>query len=163
MSDQLFIALRLFILSLISDIEVVQGLGNNVPMPEDEFICLTAAGQRRLRTNQDTYGADTRAIEMGTEYRIQIDCYGPNSSDHATTLCTMLRDPYACDMLAPYGCQPLDASDPTQSALVNGEENYEQRWMLAAMLQFNPITTVSQQFADALNVGIVKADTITPN
>lgn len=164
MSDSLFIALRAFILSLIPSIEVIQGLGNNVPMPAGQFVSLTAGGQRRLRTNQDTYDSvtETRSAEMGTEYRIQIDCYGPDSSDQSTKICTMFQDMYACDFLLPYGCQPLSAGDPVQSALINGEENYEQRWMFAAMLQFNPITTVSQEFADILYVNMANADTPTP-
>lgn len=152
--DTLFLALRAFALSIVPGVEVVQGLGNGVPMPKHQFICLTASAQRRLRTNQDTYDivAGTRAVEQGTDYSIQVDCYGPTSSDYATAISTMLRDAYACDMLAPFGCQPLYTSDPTQSALVNGEENYEQRWMLTAVLQFNPVITVSQEFADELQM-----------
>lgn len=152
--DTLFIALRAFILTIVPGVEVIQGLGNGVPMPASQFICLTSSGQRRLRTNVSTYDpvALTRAVEQGTEYSIQVDCYGPTSSDYATAISTMLRDAYACDVLAPYGCQPLYTSDPTQSALVNGEENYEQRWMLTAVLQFNPVITVSQESATTATV-----------
>lgn len=157
--DPMFIALRAFILTLVTGVEVVQGLGNGVPMPEGAFIALTATGQRRLATNEDTYNLiNARDVKQSTEYSIQIDCYGPNSSDYATAICMMLRDPYGCDMLLPYGCQPLYSSDPTQSALINGEENYEQRWMLTAVLQFNPVITVPHEYADALKVAFVCAD-----
>lgn len=161
--DNLFLAVRAFVLSLIPGIEVIQGLGNGVPMPAGQFIALTASTQRRLRTNQSTYdsGTGTRAVEQGTEYSIQVDCYGPQSSDHATKISTMLRDPYGCNVLEPYGCQPLYTSDPGQSALVNGEENYEQRWMLTAVLQFNPVITVAQEFADGAHVAFTNADTPT--
>lgn len=162
--DPLFIALRAFILSFISGVEVVQGLGNGVPMPDGPFIAITASTQRALATNETTYDADddTRAIKRSTEYSIQVDCYGPNSSDHATEIGMLWRDSYGCDFLLSYGCQPLFASDPTQSALVNGEENYEQRWMITAVLQFNPVTTVAQEFADALAVDIVSVDATYP-
>ncbi len=162
-NDALFIALREFILSIVAGVEVVQGLGNGVAMPEGPFVCLTASGQRRLATNESTYDGLTeeRSVKQSTEYSIQVDCYGPESGNHATAITMMLRDAYACDMLAPHGCQPLYSSDPTQSALVNGEENYEQRWMLTAVLQFNPVITVVQQFADALDVGFVNADSPT--
>lgn len=161
--DPLFIALRAFILAVAPGNEVVQGLGNGVPMPEGPFVAITATGQRRLATNEDTFDtvAGTRLVKQSTEYSIQIDCYGPASSDHATAIGMMLRDAYGCDMLAPYGCQPLYTSDPTQSALVNGEENYEQRWMLTAVLQFNPIITVPQEFADDLQVAFENADSPT--
>lgn len=161
--DNLFIWLREFVLSIIPGIEVIQGLGNGVPMPAGQFISLTASTQRRLRTNQSTYdsAAGTRAVEQGTEYSIQVDCYGPESSDHATKISTLWLDSYGYSMLQPYGCAPLYASDPVQSALVNGEENYEQRWMLTAVLQFNPVITVAQEFADGAQVAFKNADTPT--
>jgi hypothetical protein len=162
--DPLFIALRAFILSFISGVEVVQGLGNGVPMPENAFIAITAVGQRRLATNETTYDADgdERTIKKSTEYSIQVDCYGPLSSDHATEIEMLWRDGYACDFLLSYGCQPLFCTDATQSALVTGEENYAQRWMLTAVLQFNPVTTVAQEFADVLEVDIVSVDATYP-
>ncbi len=161
--DAIYTGVRAFVLSLIQGVEVVQGLGNNVPMPADAFIALTAVAQARLRTNVSTYDTigNTRTVEQGTSYSIQVDCYGPMSSDQATTICAMWRDEYAFDMLKQYGCTPLYTSDPTQAALVNGEENYEQRWTLTAVLQFNPSITVPQQFADALQVGFATADTPT--
>lgn len=161
--DTLFIALRAFLLSFISGVEVVQGLGNGVPMPEGPFIAITAANQRSLATNETTYdGVDERTIKRSTEYSIQVDCYGPLSSDQATEIAMLWNDAYGVEFLLPYGCQPLFNSEPTQSALVNGEENYEQRWMLTAVLQFNPVTTVAQEFADVLAVDIVSVDATYP-
>lgn len=163
-SDQIFIGLRALIMGLVPGIEVVQGLGNGVPMPDGQFIAMTDAGKTRLSTNVSTYdiGLEERSILQATEYRIQLDCYGPNSSDHSTVLMIMLRDQYACDVLAEYGVQPLYATEPTHSALVNGEENYEQRWMLTAVLQFNPVVTLSQQYADQLNADLVSVDATFP-
>lgn len=163
-SNDLFIALRAFVLSLIPTLEVIQGLGNGVPMPPGEFIAITPGAQRRLRTNQSTYDpqADTRTIEQGAEYSIQVDCYGPNSGDHATELTTLFNDYYGCAFLLPYGCQPLYTGAPMQSALINGEENYEQRWTFTAVLQFNPVVTVAQEFADELDVSFANADTTLP-
>ncbi len=162
--DVLFTAMRAFILSLISGVEVVQGLGNGVPMPEGAFICMTPGPQKRLSTNESTYNrvAGTRGVKQAVQYSMQIDCYGPDASDYATTLTTMFRDPYACGLMASYGCQPLYAEDPTQSALINGEENYEQRYMFNAVLQFNPVVTVSQEFAEHLDPTFVNVNTFYP-
>ena len=162
--DTLFIALRAFILSLIQNIQVVQGLGNGVPMPVSRFVCMTANSQARLSTNVSSYDpvAGERDVMQPTEYSIQLDCYGPESSDYATIISMMLRDQYGCNLLAPYECQPLFTSDPMQVALVNGEESYEQRWMITAVLQFNPIVTVSQQFADQAEVVLVSVDANFP-
>jgi len=156
--DVLFIKLRAFILSLIPDVEVIQGLGNRVPMALGGFIAITPGDQERLSTNETTYDVNgNREVKRSTKYGIQIDCYGPDSSDWATTIETMFRDPYGCDMLAPE-CQPLYCDQPRQSALTNGEENYEQRWVLTAMLQFNPTITVPQEYADVLTATLIEVD-----
>lgn len=159
-SDDVFIAVRAFILSLFNpgEVEVIQGLGNGVPMPDGEFICMTATQQTRLSTNLESYAVDLqRQVTMPTMYDIQIDCYGPLSSDRATAIVAMWRDPYGCDALASIGA-PLYSSDPIQMPLVNGEENYEQRWKIAALLQFNPVITLPQQSATELAVDLVSVD-----
>ncbi len=159
--DDIFVQVRAFILSLI-DCEVVQGLGNKVPTPRGAFIAVTATGQVRLSTNVSTYDASAaRAVMMPTQYTIQIDCYGPLSSDWATTLTAMWRDPYGCEMLGPT-MQPLYSDDPSQMGLVDGEDEYQQRWMISAILQFNPVVTVAQQYADALLVDVVSVDATFP-
>lgn len=162
--DDLFIALRAFVLSLLPNgTEVIQGLGNNVPMPEGGFVCMTALSQRRLSTNHsELLPSQERIVTMPTEYSIQVDCYGPDSSDWATLLTALWRDPYGCDAMAPVA-QPLYHTDPIQAPLVNGEENYEQRWVFTALLQFNPSVTVVQQSADTLDLVIVSVDAEFPS
>lgn len=154
LAETLFVQLQAFVLGLLPlDMDhVIQGLGNGAAMPDGDFVCMTATTQRRLSTNSDTYDtdADTRTVLTPTEYSIQVDCYGPNSSDMASTLCMMWRDEYGCDAMVPSA--PLYAADPVQVPLVNAEKNYEQRWTFIVLLQFNPTVTVLQQFAETLIV-----------
>lgn len=161
--DVLFIAFRAFILSLLPGVSVIQGLGNGSPMPAGEFICITPGAQRRLSTNHtiDDSPGLARAVLQPTEYTIQVDCYGPNASDYATTLSAMWRDPYGCDAMAP-DAAPFYSTDPTQAPLINGEENYEQRWTFSALLQFNPVVSVPQQYADSLVLDLVSVDAEFP-
>ena len=163
--SEVFTALRAFILSLIT-CEVVQGLGNGVPMPKDAFISMTPLSQGRLSTNVSTYDDPTpttgsKSVQQAIKYAIQIDCYGPLSSDWAATLSTMLRDEISCDAMGPT-VQPLYADDPTQAALVNGEEQYEQRWIFKALLQYNPVVSSPMQFFDAASVALVEVDAKYP-
>ncbi|OYV48595.1 MAG: hypothetical protein B7X10_02855, partial [Burkholderiales bacterium 21-58-4] len=90
----------------------------------------------------------------------QIDCYGPLSSDWAAMLSTLLRDEYACDAMA--GVQPLSADDPKMVALVDGEQQYEERWSITALLQYNPATVTPMKFFDAVDVGLVNVDETYP-
>lgn len=148
-------ALRSFILSLIS-CEVVQGLANGVPMPAGPFIVMTPLSQVRLSTNVGSYADPTpttgtansqQAVQVG----VQLDCYGPVSGDWAATLSTMLRDEYACLLMAP-NVQPLHADDPRMMPLIDGEQQYEQRWTVTAVLQYNPVVSTPMQFFDEAHI-----------
>lgn len=150
----IFSAVRAYILSLI-DCEVVRGLDNGVPMPKQPFICLTPTMSNRLATNQHSYdGLSNKAIQANMDYSIQIDCYGPLSSDWAAIISATWRDDYAVNKMAPT-CAPLYADDPKQLPIVDGEANFEQRWMLNAVLQYNPVVTVPQDFFDNASVEFI--------
>lgn len=163
-------SLRALILSLVS-CEVVKGLGNRVPMPIDPFICLTPALQQRLSTNVVTYDnltdPDSPAWQyqkQSLQYSIQVDCYGPQSSDWAAVITTVLRSEYATSQFEADGfeIQPLYAEDPRQLPLVDGEQQYEQRWTFAAVLQCNPVVSLPMQFFDEAVVGLVEVDAAYP-
>lgn len=161
-TDALAIALRTFIMNVVPGVEVVQGLGNLVPMPTDPFIAFTPTALRRLSTNHTNYATDLqRAVTMPTEYSVQVDCYGPQAGDWATALTALWRDPYGCEVMAPNG-QPLYSTDPMQMPLVNGEEAYEQRYTLTMLLQFNPLVTLDQQSALALDAELISVDAEYP-
>lgn len=161
-NDTLNIALRAFIMAVVPGVEVVQGLGNGVPMPAGEFIAFTPTLIRRLSTNHTSYAVDAeRAVTMPSEYSVQVDCYGPNSADHATAITALWRDQYGCEAMAP-SSQPLYSTDPQQMPLVNGEENYEQRFMFTALLQFNPLVTLPQQSALTLAAELISVDAEYP-
>lgn len=156
--EAVFTALRTFILSLI-DCEVIQGLGNRVSTPTGSFIAMTAINQKRLSTNISVYtdpgvNPGTRGAMQPSQITIQVDCYGAESQDWAIILTTMLRDPYGCDSMAPT-VQPLYADDPIQLALTDAEAEYEQRWLITAVLQYNPVVTLPQQFADVFEIELV--------
>jgi hypothetical protein len=71
------------------------------------------------------------------------------------------RDEYGCNMLNPEA-SPLYTDDARMVPLVTGEEQYLERYVLTAVLQTNPVTTVSQQFADTANVGLINVDSTYP-
>lgn len=154
--DNIFEAIRTFVLSVIT-CEVIQGLPNLVAMPVGGFISMTSLFQTRLLTNtsfyKDTFDENdlptgTKDITQATEWTVQIDCYGDSSMQWANILTTLLRDDYSCRALAATKIQPLSADDPKQIPIVNGEQQYEQRWVITAKFQYNPVTAVPQQFFD---------------
>lgn len=163
----LYTALGAFLVSILpTGTEVVQGLGNRVPAPPGPYVAMTAILQPRLATNVVTYDESdpnptALAHQQSTRVDVQLDCYGPDAGAWAVMVSTLLRDEYACLALAP-NCQPLYADDPRQMPFETGEAQYLSRWTLTAALQYNPVTTTAQDFADTLSVTLVDVDVEYP-
>ena len=161
-----FTAVRTYLLSLApSGAEVVQGISNQVAMPKGNFAVMTSLQMVRLATNVTTYqpnaGTGQKSVETAFRYMFQLDIYGPNSQPWAAQVSALWRDEYATDMM-PSNIQPLYADDPSQMVLVDGEDQYEQRWRVQAALQYNPVSTVGQDFAASLSATLVEVDSTYP-
>lgn len=139
--------------------EVVQGLGNRVPAPRGAYAAMTALLQVQLATNERAHDSDDEedTITQSRRIDVQLDFYGPLSGDWAAVAALLLRDPVGCAALTP-ACQPLYTTDARQIPTVTGEEQYQQRWSVTAVLQFHPSATLSQQSADTLAIDLIAAD-----
>lgn len=163
--DALFIRLRTFLLAIVpAGTEVVRGNFNRVPQPAGNHIVITALFERRLRTNVTEYDDDgsaggTRTIEQGTEFHIQFDYYGTTAAELAARVSTLWRDEYGVSALAPE-CAPLYIDDARCMPLVTSEEQYLNRFTSTAVAQYNPVTTIPQQFADEASATLVDAQTL---
>ena len=142
---------------------VIQDAPNRSAMPPASpgFISMQLTRQKRLRTNIDTTpegdSPTSKLMEQGTELTLQLDCYGAGSGDWAQMLSTVLRDEVGCTALQPT-CTPLYCDDPVWGPLADSELQYEQRWMMLAKLQYNPVTTVPQQYADTVTVEVISVN-----
>lgn len=168
--QDVYTLLRAFVISVVpAGTEVIQGLENRASMPTPPtptpagwgFVCMTATVLRGHRTPQESWDISDPdpvaiSIEQGILVRVQLDCYGPVSADWAVMLTALLRTDYACRVLAPVA--PLYADDPVQAALVNGEEQYEERWIVGANLQYNPIVSTPMEFANTAAVTTINVD-----
>lgn len=103
---------------------------------------LSAGNQRKMQPTQVNY---------------QLDVHGPQSHDNAQIIATMMRDEYAVLKFAESGFDvtPLYAKDPLQMPFDNGEQQYEDRWIVEVALQSNAAVIVPQQFADGVDVALV--------
>ena len=169
-ADDVFAALGAFIQSIIgSTFPVVRGTTNRVPMPPSTpgFAVMTAIHQDRLATNVDTYvdpypaTGQIQNIQSSLQINVQVDFYGAASAAWAATFVTLFRDEYGCTALGPK-CQPLYADDALMFPLVDGEEQSEERWLVTAALQYNPVVTTPEQFAAAATVVLINVDEAYP-
>ena len=146
---------------------VVQGDENRVPAPVGGYVVITSITQKRLATNISHYAdpsptTGTRTVEMKTGAEVQIDCYGPLAEDWAAMIVALWRDEQGCELLAP-DCAPLYADDATHmTAYVNGEAQFEPRWMVRANLAYNGLLTLPQQFADQAAATVINVDVEYP-
>lgn len=160
-NTQIFTALGNFFKLVLPDVEVIIGQGNLVPMPQGPFISMTQSATRRLATNQDTYTdlcntgpvQGSKNIITATEVRIAVNMYGDESPNWAATMQSVFRDDFAYDNF-PSNIKPLYMDDPVQMALIDGEQQFVERWKFDVVLMYTPTVAPSQQFAQvaALNI-----------
>lgn len=138
----LYTALRLFIISIVPEVDVIQGLQNQMAMPATGFIAMTTLFMQRLSSNHFDYDSGQKSLVQPQQYTVQIDCYGEQSNEWAILLSTVLRDAYACDHF-PENIKPLYVDDPKHLPITNSEQQYEKRWMISAAFQVNPKMDIS--------------------
>lgn len=103
-----------------------------------------------------------RTIEQDGEWVIQLDLHGPNSATAAQVISTLFRSEVATDFFSAFNpaIAPLFADDPRQMAFHNGEQQYENRYIVEVHLQVNQTVLASQQFATSATLTVVEIDTI---
>lgn len=135
---------------------VARGQVNRVAMPPSPCIIITELMQHDLQVPYSIWrGADNQIdVHIAAKVGLQIDCYGPSAAERCQVIGSMWRTGWGFDAF-PENTRPLYCSDGNQSPLVTGEQQYESRWTLTAFLQYNPIISVPQQFADELAVTLI--------
>jgi len=104
--------------------------------------------------------AGTQQYLQPTLLTMQLDVHGPNSAENAQIISTMMRDDYAVEFFAAtgYDVVPCYADDPKQIPFINGEAQYENRWIVEAVLQANIVVVAGQQYADSVIIGLIDVD-----
>ncbi len=161
--DDVYTAMETFLTGVFpAGIPIIRGLPNRAAMPQPTpgFIVMQALMQNRFNmpVHSWDYGAitppSTLDIEQGIELPMQIDCYGSTSGDWAATISTAIEDQFGFDGLGA-SVKPLYCNQARMMPLTDEELEYEERWCLDVHLQINPVVTITQQFADQLDLGVI--------
>lgn len=161
---QIMAALRTFLIGVLPDgVEVVRGQDNRVGEPPSaDFIVMTPVTRTRVSTNFDTWSnlvdLDNMTSQRGTFVDIQLDIHGDNGADYAQIITTVWRDEWAVSSIEGAIFAPLYASDGHQLPFINGEKQYEDRWIVDLFLHVKPTVTFDQDFATSANVSLVAID-----
>lgn len=153
--DEVIDALAAFITPFVGSSEIVRAQVNRVAMPQNPCILLTELLTTDLSVPDTEYDPDNSAANITGPKRIdvQIDFYDGNSGEYCSTIKTAMRSHWAYSHF-PANIKPLYTSDGIQAPLVTGEQQYESRWTLTASLQYNPVVTVPQDFANTLTANV---------
>ena len=156
-------------LILPTETEIIRGDDNRVPQPGDSAVVMHNISSTRLATNETDYTDDiindVHQEDQGSfiDYAVQLDIYGNAAAESSQGIATLFRSSFACDFFQATGIQPLYADDPKYMPIVNGEEQYEQRWITTIHLEINPVVAAPAEFMDAASVSLVDVDaTYTP-
>jgi hypothetical protein len=142
---------------------VIRGQQNRVPLPNVDCVVLTTLGApRRIGTNADSTEAVlvddeitgfTAEVEADFEYSVQADFYSTaNAESWAMAAELLWRDKIAWYAM-PDGVKPLYSDGRQQVPLVPGAENqWEQRWTMTLVLDYQPTWTQPTQAATSATV-----------
>lgn len=162
--DDLTAALRGFLLSLV-DAEVFLAQENLIPMPNQDFVTMTPMFITGLSTNRVGYndpgvGQGSELTQRSNQWRCQLDFYGNSAQEMAAIVGTMIRSEYSTNWFRQSNMPvtPLYAGEPHQTTMINAEQQYESRWTLDFIAQFNAVIATPLDFMDSIQVGIVAAD-----
>lgn len=169
-NSQLQTALRSFLLGLLgAGWQVVEGQDNRAPMPLGSSVVMTAMNVGYIATPEESWVAGSsnpgvNNAKTSSQWRCQLDFYGPGAQDAATAASRIIRTAYACDQFAASGVdmQPLYADEPKNLTMINAENQYEPRWSFDFIAQFNPVVSTPLDFADSLTVEVAEVDAVFP-
>ena len=137
---------------------IFKGFQNMTSTPTGSYIVIQPAQKVRQNQIRRDYDPTNGFVlnERDTVYSYQVDCYGPAAPDLADTIAIAWPTLWACDYFsgylatitpgAPLPATPLYADEPQQLNVVNGELQYEQRFMLKLYLQTNQVVALPQDF-----------------
>jgi hypothetical protein len=156
----IYTAVRAFLIAITGG-TVVKGIPNRVAMPQASpgWITTTLIRRRRLNYNIDTWDEtldDPTSWSSETHYEVvmQLDIVGVNAFDWCGMIETLWFDDIGVQALLPT-CAPLYTNPSHMAPLEDSEDQYEERWILEVVLQYNPVTTTPLQTADEAVLNVI--------
>lgn len=112
----------------------------------------------------ETMYAGQSAALVPTRWTVQLDIHGPASGDNAKVIEGLFRSEVAIGSFIASGFDvaPLYCDEAMQLPFINGEDQYEDRYVMSACMQINPIIGTPQQFAEELDPAVIDVEEAYP-
>lgn len=169
-SVQVLTALQAFLMTVtgLPMEQIIDAQDNRVPMPKGTFISMTSLLESELSVPSSTFTktGTTEAVNSRLMWICQLDCYDDDSAqDLATAIKAVIRTPYCVDQfkLSGFDMAPLYATDPRNTNMLNGENQFNDRWTFEFHAQINPVIQTPMQSANKLEIGLVEVETTFPS
>lgn len=137
--DDIYKEVRAFLLGLFSCAPetVIKGFQNGSPLPQNAIVMMILF-ERAFDVSANYYdiNSDLTTVQQSVEITMQLDFYGNEAATRARQVANLWKNQYTADAFTV--CQPLYCHDPQQIAFINEQSQYEPRWLLELMLQYNP-------------------------
>ena len=139
---------------------------NMTATPTGNYAVVQPGVNTRQNQGVRTYDAVNgfQVVERSTTYYYQVDCYGPNAPDWANMFAIAWRSLWGVDNNpTPAVFVPLYADEPVQLNFANGEQQYEQRFMVKLYAQVNQSASLPQDFfTEVPPTSLIVADNFPP-
>jgi len=159
--DQVIDAVAEVISPFVGGAEIIRDQPNRAPMPLSGFVVLSDVSQEDLQLpRMDYVGNDSSEIYAPKKIGVQISFYGEAAGDWCNATKSALRTWYGCNLF-PDGIKPLYVSNGMFVPMVDGEQQWLNRWVVTLTLQVNPTIEIPQQYSNELVVSeIINTDTL---
>lgn len=110
------------------------------------------------------FAAGLQGVYAPMRLTVQMDFHGPNSTDYMQNVIALMRNGLGSLFFVEggYPVRPLYVDDGNQMPFINGENQYEDRWVLMGRFQANPTTSLPQQFAATLTPTLIDVEAVYP-
>lgn len=145
--DAIYTEVRAYLLGLFlcSPETVIQGYQNGSPLPPNAVV-MTVLFDVGLDVPVSHYDpiTDTTVVQQSVEVTMQLDFYGEQAGTRARHVSNLWKSHYTATALTV--CKPLYSKDPRRMPIVNEQAQYEDRWSVDVLLQYNPEFEHAQTF-----------------
>lgn len=139
---------------------ILAGYNNKVQLPSDNnYIIFTVLGQTRLGTPIVEF-SDLTGNTSYQDFRVdvQIDFYGQFAFDRANDIINISRTLFLCDLMKPYGVQPIECEEARNLTGVSGEKEYVERWSVTMSVDYRDAVSDTQDGFNTAELNIFETE-----
>lgn len=131
---------------------------NRVQTPKTNYCVITIYDTPVLGTPIEHYTRFSTEIKQHYQASVQVDFYGENALKYAQMMVSVTKTDYSAQYLKDFGIQPLYCDSARDMTNVNGEKQYERRYMVEFQIEFDSSFAVAQDGFERAELNLIKTE-----